>query len=97
MRSLVLSVAMMAAVPGAFAAGRVELPAMIDAFVAEEVEGAGPERREAIAACLLAAFDGIETDQLASILDQEDFEDSLDALVKAYPDREDMIEACEEA
>jgi hypothetical protein len=45
---------------------------------------------------LLAAFDGIEADQLA-ILDQEDFEDSLDALVEAYPDREDMIEACEEA
>lgn len=97
MRKLVLAVTMMTAASAAVAAGRVELPAMIDAFVAEEVEDAGPERREAIAACLLAAFDGIGADPLASILDQEDFEDSLDALVEAYPDREDMIEACEEA
>ena len=94
--ALALALALAAAVPAADAAGRADLTAMIGAFVAEEVGDAGPERQAAISACILSAFDGIDDAALASILDRDDFEDSLGALVEAHPGREATIEACEE-
>ncbi len=96
MRTLCLALAMTAAASTAFAAGRADLPEIAAAFVAEEVEGANPERQAAIAQCLISAFDGISDRELESMLDEDDFEDSLDVLLDAYPDREMIVEECED-
>jgi hypothetical protein len=96
MRTLCLALAMTAAASAALAAGRPELPGIVAAFVAEEVEGATPERQAAISQCLISAFDGIGDRELELMLDEADFEDSLDVLLDAYPEREMIVEECED-
>ena len=96
MRTFCLALAMTAAASAALAAGRPELPGIVAGFVAEEVEGATPERQKIIAECLISAFDGIGGQALESMLDEDDFEDSLDVLIEAYPDREAIVERCED-
>jgi hypothetical protein len=96
MRTFCLALAMTAAASAAFAAGRPELPGIVAGFVAEEVEGATPERKEIIAQCLISAFNGIGDQALESMLDEDDFEDSLDVLIDTYPDREAIVERCED-
>jgi hypothetical protein len=96
MRTLCLALVLTAAASAAFAAGRPELPGIVAGFVAEEVEGATPERQKVIAACLFSAFDGIGDQELAGMLAEDDFEDSLDVLIEAYPDREAIVETCED-
>jgi hypothetical protein len=96
MRKVCLALAITAAASATFAAGRSELPGIAAAFVAEEVEGAPPERQAAISQCLISAFDGIGDQELESMLDEDDFEDSLDVLIEAYPDREAIVEECED-
>lgn len=96
MRTICLALAMTAAASAALAAGRPELPEIVAGFVAEEVEGATPERQAVIAQCLISAFDGIGDQELESMLDEDDFEDSLDVLLDAYPDREAIVERCED-
>lgn len=96
MRTVCLALAIAAVAPAAFGAGRSELPGIAAAFVAEEVEGATPERQVAISQCLISAFDGIGDQELESMLDEDDFEDSLDVLIAAYPDREAIVEECED-
>ncbi|MBN9022692.1 MAG: hypothetical protein J0H08_11490 [Rhizobiales bacterium] len=80
----------------ALAATSTDLGSAAAAFVAAEVEGASPERQEAIVACLVGAFDGLDDATVATMLAAEDFEDSLDLLVEAHPEREAHIETCEE-
>lgn len=93
---LVLFAATVAGPGSALGQGRAELRDIIATFVAEEVEDAGAARQEAITDCLLAAFDGVSDAELQVFLAEEDFEDSLDALVKAYPEREEALEVCED-
>jgi hypothetical protein len=96
MRTVCLALAITAAASAAFAAGRSELPGIVAGFVAAEVEGATPERQAAISQCLISAFDGIGDQELESMLDEVDFEDSLDVLLEGYPDREAIVEECED-
>ena len=44
--------------------------------------------------CLLAQFEGLDAAEKEILLDQEDFEDTLDALVMAHPETEDALEDC---
>ncbi len=96
MHRLILALTVSAAISPALAATSDDLAAAASAFVVEEVEGASPARQEAIAACIVSAFDGLDDATVETMLAEDDFEDSLDALVKAYPEREDTIETCEE-
>ena len=96
MHRLALALALSAFVSPALAATSDDLAAAASAFVAEEVEGASPARQEAIAACIVSAFDGLDDATVKTMLGEDDFEDSLDALIEAYPEREDTIETCEE-
>ena len=68
----------------------------VSAFVAEEVEGATPERQSAITTCIVSAFDRLDEEEIAGYLENEDFEDSLGQLMEAHPEREAIIESCEE-
>jgi hypothetical protein len=92
---LILSTAV--AITVAHAQSRADLPDLVDAFVEQERGDADAERKAAIAECLISAFDGIGDEELTPMLDQEgDFEESIDALLKVYPDREAIIEICED-
>ena len=93
--SLVLSTAV--AVSAAHALSRTDLPDLVDAFVEQERGDADAGRKSAISECLISAFEGIGDEQLAAMLDQEgDFEESIEALLEVYPDREAIIEICED-
>ncbi len=96
MRHLLLACAFSGLASAAVASSDDALPAAVSAFVAEEVDGATAERQDAIAACILTAFDGVPGEVIASVLAQDDFEDGLDLLIETYPEREQIIESCEE-
>lgn len=96
MRMLCLALAFTAATSAASAAGRADLPEIVAGFVAAEVEGASPERQAAIADCLISAFDGIGDQELAAMLAEDDLDDALDILIEAHPDREAVVERCED-
>lgn len=96
MRMLCLALAFTAATSAASAAGRADLPEIVAGFVAAEVEGASPERQAAIADCLISAFDGIGDQELAAMLAEDDLDDALDILIEAHPDREAVVETCED-
>ena len=96
MRMLCLALALTAAASAASAAGRTELPEIVAGFVAAEVEGASPERQEAITDCLISAFDGVEDQELEAMLAEDDLDDSLDILLETYPEREAVVERCED-
>ncbi len=98
MRTLILSLAFSIGLTSApaFAVQMEDLPAAIKAFVAEEAPEASPEKQDDIASCIMGAFADLTAAELESILAQDDFEDTLDALVETYPEREDTIENCEE-
>lgn len=69
---------------------------LVAGFVAEERGDADPDRKATIEACLIAAYHGIHGGELAGLLAQDDFEDSIDALLDVYPDRAEIIEVCED-
>jgi hypothetical protein len=97
LRVLSLILSTVVAVSAAHALSRADLPDLVDAFVEQERGDADADRKSAISACLISAFDGIGDEQLAAMLDQEgDFEESLEALLVVYPDREAIIEICED-
>lgn len=96
MRMLCLALALTAATSAASAAGRAELPEIVAGFVAAEVEGASTERQAAITDCLISAFDGIGDRELAAMLSEADLDDALDILIETYPDREAIVERCED-
>lgn len=64
------------------------------AFVADEADGASPAERETMVACLLAEFAGLDDAEKEELLAEDDFEDSLDALIMAHPETEDALENC---
>lgn len=70
------------------------LEAAATAFVAEEAGNASASEQAAMVTCLLAGFDGLGDDEIATILAEDDFEDSLDVLVITHPETEDALEAC---
>lgn len=97
MRLLVLpAVLLTAAVTVAHAAPRDDLASLVSGFVTAERGDAEPARKANIEACLISAYHGIGDDELTGMLAQDDFEDSIDALLDAYPDREEIIEVCED-
>jgi hypothetical protein len=96
MRHLILACAFSTLASAAWASPHDELPAALSAFVDEEIENATPERKEAIAACLLTAFDGVSDEVVTAALAEDDFEDGLGVLVGAHPEREQILESCEE-
>lgn len=93
--SLVLFTAV--AITAAHAQGRADLPGLAAEFVEQERTSADADRKAAITACLISAFDGISDEELAPMLAREgDFEESIDALLSVYPEREAIIEVCED-
>ena len=63
-------------------------------FVADEAGKASAIDQAAMVDCLLAQFEGLDAAEKEILLDQEDFEDTLDALVMAHPETEDALEDC---
>lgn len=67
------------------------------AFVAEEIEDARtPEMRQAMAECIYPVFARIDDAMIAKVLAEDDFERGLGIVLVAYPEREDIIERCED-
>lgn len=73
-----------------------ELRAALEAFALEELEGATAEQRGMIVECILPVFDGIEHEMLSRVLAEDNFERGLGIVLTAYPEREAIVEACEE-
>ncbi len=73
-----------------------ELRAALDAFALEEFDGATAEQRDMMVECILPVFDGIDHELLTLSLAEDDFERGLGVVLTAYPEREAIIEACEE-
>ena len=97
LRVLLLILFTAVAVTAAHAQSRADLPGLVDAFVEQERGDADADRKAAISECLISAFDGIGDEELTAMLNQEgDFEESIDALLEVYPDREAIIEVCED-
>ncbi|MCP4382972.1 MAG: hypothetical protein GY798_16385 [Hyphomicrobiales bacterium] len=71
-----------------------DLQAAAIGFVAEEAGDASASQQAAMVECILAGFDGLDDAEIATILAEDDFEDSLDALVMAHPETEDALEVC---
>ena len=90
---LILSIVALAGVPRAEA--RAELKQAIAAFVAEEMD-APADARETLAACILPVFDGLDDAMIAEVLAKDDFEHGLGVVLAAYPEREQILEGCEE-
>ena len=80
----------------AHAAVRDDLPALVAAFVAEERPDADQARQAAISECIISAFEGIGDEELATMIVVDDFEESFDNLLEAYPEREEIVETCED-
>lgn len=91
---LILSVAALSGAAHADTSG--DLKQAIAAFVAEEIEDASPEMHNAIAACILPVFTGIDDAMIAQVLAMDDFERGLGVVLTAYPEREQILEDCEE-
>lgn len=96
MHRLLLALTVAALGSPALAATSDDLADAAAAFVAEEVADASADRQQAIAACLVEGFDGLSEEAVATMLAEDDFEDSLDLLVETHPEREAHIETCEE-
>jgi hypothetical protein len=75
---------------------RDSLPDLVSAFVTAERPDADAARHEAISACILGAFEGLSDEELDAFVVVDDFEESFDNLVKVYPEREEIIEECED-
>jgi hypothetical protein len=66
-------------------------------FVAEEVEDADtPELQQAMVECIYPVFEGIAEEMIAQVLAEDDFERGLGIVLTAYPEREEIIETCED-
>jgi len=67
------------------------------AFVAEEIEDATtPEMQQAMVACIYPVFAGIDDAMIVEVLAEDDFERGLGIILTAYPEREEIIERCED-
>lgn len=95
MNRLLLLVLLGAAATTAHAAVRDDLPTLVAAFVAEQRPNADADRQARISECIIGAFEGIGDEELETMIVVDDFEDSFDRLLDAYPDREDVVEVCE--
>ncbi|MCB1488097.1 MAG: hypothetical protein KDJ88_11645 [Bauldia sp.] len=95
-RLLLLALFGSAAATTAHAAVRDDLPTLVAAFVAEQRPSADAERQARISDCILSAFEGIADEELETMIVADDFEDSFDNLLDAYPDREEIVETCED-
>ncbi len=84
------------AATAAHAQDRESLPGLVAAFVAEKFESAGPDRQPAISQCILGAFEGLSDDELKTMIVVDNFERSFDNLLAVYPEREAIIEVCED-
>jgi hypothetical protein len=73
-----------------------ELRAALDIFAFGEFDGATAEQRDMMVECILPVFDGIDHEMLALALAEDDFERGLVVVLTAYPEREEIIEGCEE-
>jgi hypothetical protein len=88
--------------PAAFAASTDapdlsgELRAALEVFAFGEFDGATAEQRDMMVECILPVFDGIDHEMLTLALAEDDFERGLGVVLTAYPEREEIIEACEE-
>ncbi|MEP0325211.1 hypothetical protein [Bauldia litoralis] len=96
MKRLLLLTLLGTAATVAHAQNADNLPDLVAAFVAEERESATPERQAAISECILGAFEGLTEEELEAMIVPEDFEDSFDNLLEAYPEREEIVEVCED-
>jgi hypothetical protein len=65
-------------------------------FITEEFDDVSPSQHEAIAACILPVFDGVGEVMIAEVLAMDDFEHGLGVVLKTYPEREEILEECEE-
>lgn len=67
------------------------------AFVTEEIEDARtPEMRQAMAECIYPVFEDIDGKMIMKVLAEDDFERGLGIVLMAYPEREEIIERCED-
>ncbi len=67
------------------------------AFVAEEIEDAKtPEMQQEMAECIYPIFEGIDDRMITEVLAEDDFERGLGIVLTAYPEREEIIERCED-
>ena len=73
-----------------------ELRTALDVFAFGEFDGATPEQRDMMVECILPVFDGIDHELLTLALAEDDFERGLGVVLTVYPEREEIIEACEE-
>jgi hypothetical protein len=73
-----------------------ELRAALDVFAFGEFDGATAEQRDMMVECILPVFDGIDHELLTLALAEDDFERGLGVVLTVYPEREAIIEACEE-
>ena len=73
-----------------------ELRAALEIFAFGEFDGATAEQRNMMVECILPVFDGIDHEMLSLALAEDDFERGLVVVLTAHPEREEMIEACEE-
>lgn len=96
MRRVMLILSVVAFAEAAQANTSADLKQAIAAFVAEEMDDAPPEMRDQIAACILPVFDGLDGTMIAQVLAMDDFEEGLGVVITAHPERERILEGCEE-
>lgn len=73
-----------------------ELRVALEIFAFGEFDGATAAQRDMMVECILPVFDGIDHEMLSRALAGDDFEHGLGVILTAYPEREEIIEACEE-
>jgi len=96
MRRLILALSVIAFSGIAHADTSDALKEAIAAFIVEEIEGLPPEMRDEMAACILPVFDGVGDETIAQVLAMDDFERGLGVVMEMYPEREQILEDCEE-
>jgi hypothetical protein len=93
---LILALMLAAAgAPAAFAQSADEMPAAIEAFVAEEMDDLPAEERARMAVCLGEALGDLSDAERGLLLAEADFEKGLGAVIGGRPEIEDRIEVCE--
>lgn len=95
-KSLLSLVILGASLSAAHAQAGDNLPDLVSAFVTAERPDANAERHEAIVSCILGAFEGLTDEELDAFVVADDFEESFDNLLEVYPEREEIIEVCED-
>lgn len=100
-----LAIFLLAAMISAGGGGRAQVDSVdekslrdaLAAFVADEIEAADtPDLQAAMTDCIYPVFAGIEQQMIAQVLAESDFERGLGIVLTAYPEREEIIERCED-